>query len=262
MDRFHLPIFTMTETNFLFDVEALSAKNRHQKADKVITPAAKKMLLLLTEIGIDKDITAALLELHEMELGHIRYIAAPVMVHRSPWAETTPAWIYKAIAIDRLKLVFEEHDKGIVGNIVTPAEIVACMMPASFEAPMGTRWTNLYLWACNEAIMAHDRLKDGVKDTWELLGMPPVKYKTIKHDYEELGRDIRAKLVEASRARGWKKRAKDPDESKSKKQPTEMSEIDGQLNILELATDEIEASCDAPVASPRVEQTNLFDLLG
>jgi hypothetical protein len=250
----------MTETNFLFDVEALTAKNSREKAREVISPAARGMLLLLAELDTNKEIIAALLELHDMEIGHIRYIAAPVIVHRGAWADTVPAWIFKAIAIDRLKLVFEEHEKGIVGHLVTPAEIVAVMMPASYEAPMGTRWTNLYLWACNEAIVAHNRLRDGVKDTWELLGMPPIQYASIKHDYEELARDIRHRLVEASRARGWKKRAKDPLESKAKK-PTEIAEIEGQLNILELSTDEIDSG-DVPAPPPRVEQTNLFDLLG
>ncbi|MFN6475336.1 hypothetical protein [Nostoc sp. DedQUE07] len=247
------------KNNSLFDVEALTAKNRRSLAESSLSPATRAMLLLLAELDTNKEVIAALLEMGDMEMGHIRYIAAPVMVHRGAWSDTIPSWIFRAIAIDRLKLVFEEHDKGIVGNLVTPGEIVAVMMPASYEAPMKSRWVDVYLWACNEAMVAHNRLKDGVKDTWELIGCRPVEYKSIKHDYEELARDIRSKVVEAARLRGWKKRTVDSDK---KQQSAGVSEIDGQLNILEFSTDETEESDAAPAPMPAVEQTNLFDLLG
>lgn len=253
----------MTETNSLFDVEALTVANRRQQASKRITPSTRAMMLLMTEMGIDKEVTAALLELSDMEIGHIRYIAGPIMVHRGAWSDCIPPWVFRAIAIDRLKLVFEEHDKGIVGNLVTPGEIVAVMMPASYEAPMKSRWTDVYLWACNEAMVAHNRLKNGVKDTWELIDCRPVQYHSIKDDYEDLARDIRAKVVEAARLKGWNKRPKDSYEKAKQKYHADPTEVEGQLNILDLTTDEIdEDSVAAPPPQSEVVQTNLFDLLG
>ncbi|MFN6474045.1 MAG: hypothetical protein RMY36_030820 [Nostoc sp. SerVER01] len=253
----------MTEAKPLFDVEALAVQNRRKQAQKKLPPATQKLLLMMTEMELAKEVTAALLDLADMELGHIRYIAGPVITHRSAWMDCIPPWIFKAIAIDRLKLVFEEHQKGIVGSLATPAEVVAVMMPASYEAPMGSRWTDVYLWACNEAIMSHNRLRDGVKDAWEIIGGRPVDYKSIKHDYEELARDIRAKVVEQARQRGWVSKRTRSLEEKQVKRSTKASEIEGQLNILESPI--VEPSEDETVAAPPsggVVQTNLFDFLG
>lgn len=253
----------MSKTNSLFDVEALTAKNRRKLAQKKITPATKAMFLLLAELDMNKEVTAALLELSDLELWHIRYIAGPVIVHRGAWSDCIPPWIFRAIAIDRLKLIFDELDIGIVGKLATPAEIVAVMMPASYEAPMKSRWSDVYLWACNEAMVAHNRLKDGVKDTWELIGCRPVQYKSIKDDYEELARDIRSKVVEAARLKGWNKRTIDSAEKLKQKYSAQALEIEGQLNILELSTEEVEGD-GGGVAPPesKILQTNLFDLLG
>jgi hypothetical protein len=253
----------MTETNSLFDVEALTVANRRQKSEKKITSATKAMFLLLAELDMNKEVTAALLELSDMELGHIRYIAGPVIVHRGAWSDCIPSWIFRAIAIDRLKLIFDELELGIVGKLATPAEVVAVMMPASYEAPMKSRWTDVYLWACNEAMVAHNRLKGDVKDTWELIGCRPVQYKSIKDDYEELARDIRSKVVEAARLKGWNKRTIDSGEKLKQNKSTLTLEVEGQLNILELSTDEIDVDGVGVVApESKILQTNLFDLLG
>ncbi|MEH2067890.1 MAG: hypothetical protein V7K47_06940 [Nostoc sp.] len=249
----------MTEAQPLFDIEALAVQNRRKQAEKKLTPATQKMLLLMTEMELSKEVTAALLELADLELGHIRYIAGPVIVHRSAWMDCIPPWIFKAIAIDRLKLVFEEHRKGVVGSLATPAEVVAVMMPASYEAPMASRWTDVYLWACNEAIVAHNRLRDGVKDTWEIIGGRPIHYNNIKDDYEHLARDIRTRVVEQAKERGWAKRTKSL-EQKQGKRSTKTSE--GQLNLLESPIVEVnEDEAETPPPSGGVMQTNLFDLL-
>lgn len=252
----------MTETNPLFDIEALFLKNRRQQANQKITSSTRKMLLLLTEMNMNKQVTSAMLELADMELGHIRYIAGPVIVHRGGWSDCIPAWVFQAIAIDRLKLVFDEYDQGIVGTLVTPAEVLAVMMPASYEAPMQNRWIDVYLWACNEAMVRHNRLRDGVKDTWELIGCSPVQYKSIKDDYEDLARDIRSKVVEAARLNGWGKRTKSNIDHDLKSNSSPSLEIEGQLNILEFSGAEADEDSVAPPPRRQIVQTNLFDLLG
>lgn len=161
---------------------------------------SRDILRLLMQIGA-KDIVAAYLEIGKVNRQHIRYFLGPTVLHRSPWADTLPNWLSDAIPSDRLNLILQEQDEQRVGDLATPAEVMAYMYPATMDAPMQRDWVDVYLWAGNETLTRHNRLPEG-KTFWEHVGQAPISYSHIKHDYEQLARDIRRKVVQTAASRG------------------------------------------------------------
>ena len=168
----------------------------------------KKMTNLLLENGANKEVIATMLEIAQFSIHHVRWLAGPVIVHRCPWSETLPPWLLKACLLERLERIFEEHDAGQVGNLATNAEILACMYPASMEAPMHREWVDLYLWLGNDVMTRHNRLSTG-QNFWELLDKDcPPKFEQLKSSHSQIARDIRRKVVEEGKRRGWGQRKK------------------------------------------------------
>lgn len=161
---------------------------------------SREILRLLMQVGA-KDIVAAYLEIGEVNRQHIRYFLGPTVLHRSPWAETLPNWLSDAIHCDRLNLILQELDEHRVGDLATPTEVMAYMYPATMDAPMQRDWVEVYLWSGNETLTRHGRLPKG-KTFWEHVGQAPISYSQIKHDYEQLARDIRRKVVQTAASRG------------------------------------------------------------
>ncbi|MBA7632619.1 hypothetical protein ES703_40168 [subsurface metagenome] len=68
----------------------------------------------------------------------------PIIVHRSGWMDMVPDWVKQQITLERLimniKSLRGEEPTG------TDAEALAYLIPASFEAPMGHDWTEIYLY--------------------------------------------------------------------------------------------------------------------
>lgn len=170
---------------------------------------SEQAIRLLLEVGINKEAIASLLEISEFNIQHVRYLAGPVIVHKSAWAETLPSWLPKACLLERLDLIFEERKTGKVGDLATQAEVLACIYPASLDAPLDRDWTDVYLWVGNEVMQRHKRLKE--QNLWELIGQDrPPKFSGIKSNYDQLARDIRRKVVEEGKKRGWGQREKAP----------------------------------------------------
>ena len=167
---------------------------------------SQQMMVLMMEMGINPEVIAALLEISAVSINHIRWLAGPIVVQESEWSHTLPYWLRKAIYRDRLEQIFTEIEAGKVGKLATPAEVMACIYPASLDAPMYRDWVDVYLWCGNEVFPKHKRLPKG-KTFWQVVGQdPPIKFSSIKQDYHQIAKDIRLKVVQQAQQRGWGKR--------------------------------------------------------
>jgi hypothetical protein len=132
----------------LFDENDLALPRR-------LTDSHAKMLAALADMGCGKHALAAFLAPDNPHRGHIRFLTGPVIQHRSPWAETTHSWLYRAVTAERLHSVLEEHGRGPPGWQVGPAELTAVMYPASMDAPLRMEYTDIYLWSAAQASTRH-----------------------------------------------------------------------------------------------------------
>lgn len=93
---------------------------------------------------------------------------APLVVYESPWKDSLPDWLRKAVPEERARIQLGMHPGWIVG----PAEIAAVMYPAVMEAPLREDANQLYLWACTNARAWYDR-KPAI-EVWMQAGVPIV----------------------------------------------------------------------------------------
>ena len=75
----------------------------------------RKMLQILASLNTPKELLASLLEIAEFSLHHVRYLAGPLVIHRSPWSDTIPQWLKFACIQDRLELIFTEYEQDQEG---------------------------------------------------------------------------------------------------------------------------------------------------
>jgi hypothetical protein len=135
----------MNQQHSLFDVEETIRNSKSQKASEILTPRTRKILQLLSSQGINKAVTASLLDLAGASREIVQYIAGPVVTQQNGWQQTVPSWVWRAIAVDRLDAALQEIDKGEVGKLASSSEVVALMMPIAFEVPLSSQWTDVYL---------------------------------------------------------------------------------------------------------------------
>ena len=176
---------------------------------RVANPRTQKMLRLLLEMDCSNELIAALLELSEFSIHHIRYLAGPISVHQCGWSESLPQWLPKAIYLDRFDAIVAENEKEIVGELATPSEVAACIYPATLIAPLERYWADVYLWAANESMTKHGKLPEG-RTFWEVQGIQPVQMSGyIKTEdgrrktecYDRIARDIRRLVVGGKQAK-------------------------------------------------------------
>lgn len=191
-------------------------------------PKLYAQLQLLLKIGCNKDVVAGMLELAQFSMHHVRWLAAPLLIHQSPWSDTLPNWLPKAVYQDRLRQICTEHEQGEVGHLATPAEVLACMYPATLEAPMSHSWANVYLWVGNEVMTRYERLPEGQK-FWDMIGGHPVSFDSIKDNFTDIAQDIRKRCVEEGKCRGWGSKRR-----KAKPAPTEEESSVVQINLFDL----------------------------
>lgn len=175
----------------------------------------QQMMLLMMEMGTDKEVLAALLEIAAVSIHHVRWLAGPIIVQKSPWSDTIPTWLLKAIYRDRLEQIFTEMETGEIGELATPAEVMACIYPASMDAPLYRDWVDVYMWCGNEVFTKHKRLPKG-KTFWSIIGQnPPIQFSSIKQDYNQIARDIRRTVIAQAKQRGWGKKQKSKPKNKT-----------------------------------------------
>ncbi len=131
----------------------------------------RKMMQILASLNTPKELLASLLEIAEFSLHHVRYLAGPLVIHRSPWSDTIPQWLKFACIQERLELIFTEYEQDQVGVFSTATEVLTYMMPATYEAPLHRDYADLYLWVGNEVLTKYDKLPEGCKsfENWLLL---------------------------------------------------------------------------------------------
>lgn len=130
----------------------------------------RKMLQIMASLNTPKELLASLLEIAEFSLHHVRYLAGPLVIHRSPWSDTIPQWLKFACIQERLELIFTEYEQNQVGVSSTATEVLTYMMPATYEAPLHRDYADLYLWVGNEVLTKYDKLPKGCKNFYEFLG--------------------------------------------------------------------------------------------
>lgn len=163
------------------------------------------MMAALADIGCGKHVLATLLSMiDKVDPDHIRFLTGPVIQHSSPWAETTPAWLYEAVIGDRMRIITDEHARGVTGWVIGPAELTAVMYPATMEAPMRMEYADIYLWAAAQANARHTGKT--VAEIWAAIGEPvddrlitdPTgRYHTL---YRQLCSDVRQRVIKAAGA--------------------------------------------------------------
>ena len=200
-----------------------------------------KMLMAMSKMGMPSNLMAVLLDFGisgKLDKVHRLFLAGPIIQHKSQWRETTPPWLYQAVAYDRLQVVLDERSAGKVGWTIGPVEITTALYPATMEAPMHREYADIYLWASAQANAYHYNMP--VDHFWEIMG----GYKVTDDDilnpkgryhyaYKELCMDIRRKVVDAAiqYERAEKKEAKNKSKSNRKQPPPTPGIQDEQLSL-------------------------------
>lgn len=165
-----------------------------------------EMLRLLASLDVPKELLVCMLEMAEFSIHHVRYLAGPLVLHRSLWGDVIPTWLKAACVQDRFDLILSEYEQDQIGDYATPTEVLAYMMPASFEAPMHRDYSDLYIWAGNEVMRKHNKLPEGADNFYELIGGHAIEFKTVKIEFNNLSRSIRRSVVKHAAQQGWGKR--------------------------------------------------------
>ena len=165
-----------------------------------------EMLRLLASLDVPRELLACMLEMAGFSIHHVRYLAGPLVLHRSLWGDVIPKWLKAACVQDRFDLILSEYEQDQVGDYATPTEVLAYMMPASFEAPMHRDYSDLYIWAGNEVMRKHNKLPEGTDNFYELIGGHVIEFKTVKTEFHDLSRSIRQSVVKHAAQQGWGKR--------------------------------------------------------
>jgi hypothetical protein len=173
---------------------------------KVLNKKHHAMLQALLDLGTNIELIAVLLDLCDLSQDHLRYMAGPLVVHKSLWSETLPTWVRKAVYKDRLEQILTETENGVTGDLATPTEVMAYMYAASLDAPLSHEWTNIYLWCSNYALTKHKRFSEG-QTYWDRIGVEPITLSDYerKEYLNQLQRDIRRTVVNKAAQNGWNK---------------------------------------------------------
>lgn len=76
------------------------------------------------------------------------------------WGDTPPEWVKPAITLERLIANIEATKTGVMTT--TDAEACAYLYTASLEAPIGSDWTQIYLYIATKVYERHRSKESGV----------------------------------------------------------------------------------------------------
>jgi len=80
-------------------------------------------------------------------------ICDPVIVFPSGWQDTIPEWIFPEIKMQRLlDLMVQHREMDGAEPMASDLEVMAYMYPRSLEAPLGSDWTDIYLYVATQAM--------------------------------------------------------------------------------------------------------------
>ncbi|OUC14546.1 MAG: hypothetical protein B0A82_11455 [Alkalinema sp. CACIAM 70d] len=196
----------MDQLSFISEALVQTIQQDTANRDNRCSSNTLEMLRLLASLDVPKELLACMLEMAEFSIHHVRYLAGPLVLHRSLWGDVVPKWLKAACVQDRFDLILAEYEQEQVGDYATPSEVLAYMMPASFEAPMHRDYSELYIWAGNEVMRKHNKLPEGADNFYDLIGVHRIEFKTVKTEFHDLSRSIRQSVVKHAAQQGWGKR--------------------------------------------------------
>ncbi len=164
-----------------------------------------QLITAFAQLDANPQITAVLMEMAEVDRRLVRYMAGPVIIHRSPWAETLPAWVIPAVYADRAEQIAQEVREETFGELATTLEVMAYMYPATLDTPLSYEWVQVYLYCGQEALAKHGKLPAGQSFAQVVLGkeQPLALTDYIQSQFlVPLQRDIRRKVVQVAAVRG------------------------------------------------------------
>jgi hypothetical protein len=170
-----------------------------------------QLITAFAQLDANPQITSLMMEMAELDRWWVRYMAGPVILHRSPWAETLPTWVIPAIYADRAELIAQEVRDGMVGELATSLEVMAYMYPATMDAPLSYEWVQVYLYCGQQALAKHGKLPVGQTFAQAVLGedQPLILTDYIQTQFlMPLQRDIRRKVVQVAADRGVAKQSR------------------------------------------------------
>lgn len=177
-----------------------------------------QMLSLLSGMGAPAGLISALLEMggHKQSLDDARFLRGPIIYHKSPWAADIPKWMFDQVRAERTEIA-----TGHLRMPVGPTEITVVMFPATMDAPLEYRTTELYLWASVHAVARHTGKP--ASTYWKSLNHEPIPDKQVLEpggflyeNYRSLASEIRHKVINAQTAR----------ERGEKRKPEEVPEVE------------------------------------
>ena len=169
------------------------------------------LITAFAQLAANPHITSVLMAMAALDRRLVRYMAGPVILHRSPWAETLPAWVIPAIYADRAEQIAQEVREGTIGAFATPLEVMAYLYPATLDAPLAYEWVQVYLYCGQEALAKHGKLPAGQSFAQAVLGeeQPLALTDYIQSQFlVPLQRDIRRKVVQIAAERGVAKQSR------------------------------------------------------
>lgn len=79
----------------------------------------------------------------------------PIIAYPSPWKDDIPDWLKSRITLERLIMNMSTHAGEEPTG--TDAEALAYLFPASLEAPLGSDWTEVYLYLATRVCTAEGK---------------------------------------------------------------------------------------------------------
>ena len=141
------------------------------------TPETQDMLFDLLEASGNREAVGNLLHMVGAAAEHIDYMQGPVMVmevdpagissHTSHYPHHPPPWLVRAVERDRLQLIIEENQTGVLTLWATPTEVFAYLRPSlhcTGDWPLQDEWTKILLWARDHTFHRHTELIIAAED--------------------------------------------------------------------------------------------------
>lgn len=200
----------MNPQQSLFDIEQIAAdqlqsqlQSQQQQTKDCLSPNTQELMKLLAQMGCNPGVFSLLFEMAQLPKELVFYMEGPVITHKSCWADTIPGWLLNAVYRQRMEQIFKELNSGKITKLATPAEVLCCIYPASFEGPLCSHWSDVYLWCGAQVIPTYnDKVSlQNADDFWAHVGSSPISFSRIKNDYEYIAWDIREKVVKNAASR-------------------------------------------------------------
>ena len=117
-------------------------------------------------------------------------LESPVIVYSSPWQDAVPKDLIKNITLSRLFCLMSGKKTASL------TEVIAYMMPRTFESPLHSEWANIYIWC---GLQYASRFKNANQKNDMVIAIKDIAPETLS-DYEQsLLRDLRVWIYDKRR---------------------------------------------------------------